>query len=250
MLTYPGFHLVFVVPPILLLGWSLRRRAGRGLGARRPLLAAAGLVLMALFALAYTTPWDNFLIRQGVWWYGEGAVYARLGDAPLSEYLFFLLQPVMAALWLYHLSPSPTDETPINARGAGALAGLSLTAVGNALWTTAPGYYLGAILVWAGPVLTLQWFIGGPYLWRVRRTVALAVAAPTVYLWCADRVALGLGVWTISTDLSTGLAPLGLPVEEAIFFLVTNTLVVQGIVLLFWVADRLPSLPELRRSTA
>jgi len=248
VLTYPGFHLVFVVPPILLLGWSLRRRPERGLGAGRPRLAAAGVVVMALFALVYTTPWDNFLIRRGVWWYGEGSVYARVGDAPVSEYLFFVLQPTMTALWLYHLSPDPTDERPVNARAAGALVGLSLTGVGNALWTTGAGYYLGATLVWAGPVLAFQWFVGAPYLWRVRPTVALAVAVPTAYLCLADRIALAFGIWTISGDLSTGVTLLGLPLEEAVFFLVTNVLVVQGIVLLFWAVDRLSPFPRPRWS--
>ena len=48
----------------------------------------------------------------------------------------------------------------------------------------------------------------------------------------ADRIAIGLGIWYIAEPTKTGFEPLGLPIEEAIFFLITNVLVVQGLLLL------------------
>ena len=71
-----------------------------------------------------------------------------------------------------------------------------------------------------------------------RRTVALGVAVPTVYLWIIDRIALATGIWHISPTYTTGIALFGLPIEEALFFLVTNLFVVQGLVLFRWVVDR------------
>jgi lycopene beta-cyclase len=66
---------------------------------------------------------------------------------------------------------------------------------------------------------------------RMPGTVAAAVAVPTLYLWAADRVALALGIWSIAPEHITGVHLFGLPLEEAVFFLVTNVLVVQGVLL-------------------
>ena len=50
-------------------------------------------------------------------------------------------------------------------------------------------------------------------------------------------VSISLGLWTISPETTVGIAPFGLPIEEAVFFLVTNLLVVQGLVLYWWLVD-------------
>lgn len=57
----------------------------------------------------------------------------------------------------------------------------------------------------------------------------LPVILPTLYLWVIDTIALRRGTWSIEsgTKLGINLWP-GLEVEEAVFFLVTNTLVVFG----------------------
>ena len=106
-----------------------------------------------------------------------------------------------------------------------------MAALGLLALTTEAGTYLGLILVWAMPILALQWGFGGDLLWARRRTFAWAVALPTLWLWVADRYAIGVGIWWISPDRTLGWAPLGLPVEEATFFLVTNLLVVGGVLL-------------------
>jgi hypothetical protein len=235
-LTYLGFHLVFTLPPLLLL-----LRAAPRLPAARRRVSLTGLVGITLLALVYTTPWDNFLIEQGVWWYGEGTVVARIWAAPVEEYLFFVLQPAIAGLFLYTMGFSPAfdpDDTRYPPRVAGAVGFLALTGAGAALLVVPGGYYLGAILLWACPLLALQWGVGGGYLVRRRREWPVAVAIPTLYLWFADRVAIGLGVWTISETHTLGVELVGLPVEEAAFFLVTNLLVVQGLVLFEWVMHR------------
>ncbi|HEU4455762.1 MAG TPA: lycopene cyclase domain-containing protein, partial [Longimicrobium sp.] len=61
-MSYLAFHAVFILPPLLLLGWTQRKRLQR-------IHARAGLFLlvMAVVALVYTTPWDNYLVRIGVW---------------------------------------------------------------------------------------------------------------------------------------------------------------------------------------
>ncbi|MEZ3115994.1 lycopene cyclase domain-containing protein [Halobaculum sp. MBLA0147] len=237
-LPYLLFHVLFVLPPLALL---FARRPS--LPPRRRLLSGVGLGLMATVAFLYTTPWDNYLIELGVWWYGDGVVTARVWAAPVGEYLFFVLQTVLTGTWLYHVDFDPTPvpgDFAATPRVVGALAWLSLAGAGAVMllvlgqrWT-----YLGAILVWAAPIVALQWAVGGTYLLRAWRPWVVGVGVPTLYLWGIDRLAIGLGVWTISAEFSTGLKLLGLPIEEAVFFLVTNLLVVYGLVLFEWVMER------------
>ncbi|CAJ51148.1 lycopene cyclase domain-containing protein [Haloquadratum walsbyi] len=231
-LSYAGFHVLFTLPPLAYLfvfGTTPTRRVAR-----------VGIILMTVVAVIYTTPWDNYLIQRGVWWYGPGDIFARIWKAPVGEYLFFILQPILTGLWVTTLTPDATyrngdfDRRP---RTLGALVWLGFGIIGTVLLTVESGFYLGAILAWACPVVALQWAVGGGYLTRRWREWSLAIAIPTVYLWMIDSIAIALGVWTISDQYSTGINLLGLPIEEAVFFLITNILIVYGLILFEWIID-------------
>lgn len=238
-LSYLGFHLVFLAPLlfVLVLAVSLRR-----LRLPRARVQWAGVAVLVAVAVLYTIPWEVALIGRGVWSYGEGTVLARLWGIPYEELLFILVQPVVSALWLYQFtepSDRPLAVAPVR-RALGALAGVAICGVGVALFVRGgTTTYLGALLGWAGPVFAIQWAFGWPYLVAKRRTVAIGVGLPTLYLCAADTVAIGVGIWELSPDYTTGLAFAGLPLEEALFFLCTNLFVVQGLVLWLWLADRL-----------
>lgn len=218
-MSYLGFDLLFVALPaaLLLLGAPLRPLAGP---------AAA----LASTALLWTAPWDEHLVRTGVWTYDPGAVVARLGSVPVEEYLFVVLEVLLvgavaarAGLLVPRLHlPAPRRPGAL-AWIAVALAGLALTLVGGHL------RYLGLLLLWIGPPMALQRAIAGDVL-RSRRTTRAGVALPTaLWLCAADRLALADGVWAISPASSTGLTLAGLPVEEALFFLLTCVLVTDGL---------------------
>jgi lycopene cyclase domain-containing protein len=91
--------------------------------------------------------------------------------------------------------------------------------------------YLILFFGWVAPVLAIQWHAGRRILPARWRTVTLATLIPTIYLAAADRYALGAGIWQLSPDHTTGIAIFGLPLEELLFFLVTNLIVVQSVVL-------------------
>jgi lycopene cyclase domain-containing protein len=233
-LTYLEFLAGFVAVPLLVLGLATRRR--RVPSHVRPL---AVMTVVGL-ALAWTIPWDNYLIGVGVWEYGPGRVWRVLWRAPVEEYLFIAAQPVLAACWL-HLVSGPVHDEPgmtWRQRGGGALAGLLVTALGLVATTRGATFYLGAIIAWAGPVLALQWAVGWRYLLARGRTIVVGVGVPTAYLSVADAIALHLGIWRLEPAYTTGLAIGGLPVEEALFFLVTTLLVCQGLLLYPWVIAR------------
>lgn len=236
-MSYLTFHLLFTLPPIAALALTLPRPlAGRG-GPR----ARYGIPLIALIAFVYTTPWDNFLVASEVWSYGPERVLATIGYVPVEEYAFFLLQTILTGLLLYHLL-TQVDEAPrcpsatashraVRLVGAGFF--LALSALGAALLVSGwmPGRYAGLILVWAGPVLAALWAFGGNVAWQMPGVFLTAVLVPTVYLWCADAIALRAGTWHIAAPTSLGAQFLGLPVEEAVFFLMTNLMVVLGLLL-------------------
>jgi hypothetical protein len=60
---------------------------------------------------------------------------------------------------------------------------------------------------------------------------------PAVYFWIVDRIAIGMGTWYLSSELTTGVAVLGLPIEEMLFFTSANLMTVNGLVLFEWVLD-------------
>ncbi|WP_380674423.1 lycopene cyclase domain-containing protein [Salinigranum sp. GCM10025319] len=207
-LTYLGFHAVFLLPPLVALTVAVAR-VRRRFDAREWRARWVGFAVLATVALAYTTPWDNYLIERGVWWYGENAVVATVWLAPVEEYLFMLLQPLVVVLWLALLasrSPSPPATVAVTRRQrlGGVLAGGVVLAVGLVCLLESRTYYLGAILAWAGPVLALQWGFGWPVLWATRRTLTLGVAVPTLYFWLADWVAIELGIWVHLGDVHDG----------------------------------------------
>ena len=233
-MTYLQFHLLFVVPPVVLLFSGVRRSLAR-LGRRGwPALWAVPLI-----ALIYTTPWDAHLIRSGVWSYGEDRVLGALWGVPFEEYAFFVLQPLLTGMVFYRflarlleVDASPVlERSPRAVRRAGAALALAWVVTGLALLQRPEGTYMGLILVWAMPVIAGMWWWKGDLIWRWKAATIPGVIIPTVWFWIADRLAIKAEVWHISEDFTLGWNPTGLPVEEATFFLVTNMLVVAGLVL-------------------
>jgi len=242
-MTYLQFHLAFTLP---WLAWLLagaiaavrgKRPVAGGLG--RDPAAWLGIGALSLVALGYTWPWDRALIGQGVWGYPPGRVLATIGGVPLEEVAFFLIQTWLVGLTAFAVGrgrrwgAAAGDPSPIGSwvRWGAAAAALGVAGVGLLLWPTEPGRYLGLVLVWSMPVIAVQWAFGGDLLWGRRRALALAVGLPTAWLWLADRLAIGWSIWWISPDLTVGWRPFGLPVEEAVFFLLASLLVAGGVLL-------------------
>src|SRR5690606_9009452 len=91
--------------------------------------------------------------------------------------------------------------------------------------------YLALALAWALPPIALQLATGADILWRHRRLVAAALLPPVLYLSAADALAIGAGTWTIAPGQSLEIFIGGLPLEELVFFGLTSTLLVFGMVL-------------------
>ncbi len=253
-MTYFGFLLRYVVIPLVVMAaisiWDWRR-----LG-RFPAWASASpawlaVLLHAIIALVYTTPWDNYLVATRVWWYDPDLVTGvTLGWVPIEEYTFFVLQSLLTGLvvlaLLRRLQPDRRAVQQFRAirwsvTGLVAvlwLASLVVLAVGPRAYT-----YLAIQWAWGLLPILIQVAFGADILWRYRNSVLLSLGSTTLYLASADALAIFEGTWTIDPEQSLHILLGGiLPLEEATFFLITNTLLVFGITLLL-APDSLARLP-------
>ncbi len=239
-MTYLQFHYLWTFPLLIgLLLWAYFKM--RNLKT----IWRTGILVHILLALTYTTPWDNFLIARSVWTYPADRVVGVWGYVPYEEYLFFVLQTVICALSLYlawFVSKRSFDgdlylveNTMSSSKRARLLGGvffllITVLSVWGLFYDSS--FYLSLIFVWASPVFALQWFVGGDSLWRERRMAGTVLLLNSGYFWVADAFALKQGIWSISEQYTLGWQVAGLPLEEALFFMVTSLLVIQGLTLL------------------
>ena len=245
-MTYFGFLLRFLVIPIFVLLWLVLRNDRSdssipGFRTGKALWKAIGVHV--LLAVVYTTPWDNYLVATRVWYYNPQLVTGIVfGYVPIEEYTFFVLETILSGLWWWFLA----RRLPLRAEQSSfkpnkpliVVAALTLIAIwivatvllffGNPSWT-----YLSIILFWALPAILPQLLFGADILWHYRRLVGLAILVPGTYLSLMDIVALRDTTWSISPTQTTGVLFFGiLPLEEALFFLITNVLIIFGMTLL------------------
>lgn len=258
-MSYFGFLLRFVLLPLLVFsgfGWLDRKRGKKLPRAFTGLPPETALLGHVAVAVAYTTPWDNYLVATKVWWYDHKLVKGIiLGAVPLEEYVFFVLQTLLTGQWMLTLARYlPVNEArpkypwAIRLGMGGALAAVWAGAVVTLLRGPKSRTYLAITLVWALPPIIFQSFFGGDILWQHRRLVALGVVPTTLYLGLSDALAIDSGTWKINPEKTTGVNLGGkLPLEEGLFFLVTNTLIGLGMTLVLArdSRDRVP--PFLRR---
>ncbi|KXJ94155.1 Phytoene synthase [Microdochium bolleyi] len=229
----------------------------RPLLTRLDLLKTAALCTVAFVA---TVPWDSYLIHNGIWTYPPDAIIGpRLFAIPIEELFFFIIQTYITAM-LYTLLNKPTFHPQFltneasastrmrQGRAAGQFFLAICIAVGAFLVVKGgQGTYLGLILMWACPFLLLTWTFSGYFLFNLPTVcIATPIIAPTIYLWVVDELALGRGTWAIESGTKLGWCLWGsLEIEEATFFLVTNVLIVFGMVAFDRGLAVLTTFPEL-----
>ncbi len=243
-MTYFGFLLRFLVIPILIfLGityWDNRNhRQIRDFRNGRAVWIA--IAVHIALAVIYTTPWDNYLVATGVWYYNPDLVTGKLiGYVPIEEYTFFVLETILSGLWWWFLarriSPPKTDFKPdkrLVYLSTCILVPIWLISAYLFLFGAPKWTYLSIILFWALPAILPQILFGADILWYYRKLVFWGILVPGLYLSLMDIVALTDTTWSISKTQTTGILFFGiLPLEEVLFFFITNVLIVNGMTLL------------------
>jgi len=246
-MTYFGFLLRFLLVPILVfLGitfWDHKRdKQISGLRSGRAAWTAIGLHV--ILAVLYTAPWDNYLVATGVWYYNPKLVSGLLiGYVPIEEYTFFVVETILAGLWWwflarrFSLTPNPNRQFLRNRKLIYLSTCILISAwflftylffFGDAKWT-----YLSIIFFWALPPVIIQLLFGADILWHYRKLLFWAILVPGTYLSLTDIVALKETTWSIAQSQTTGVLFFGiLPLEEVIFFFITNVMIAFGLTLL------------------
>ena len=251
-MTYFDFLFRFLFIPILIFLaitiWDNRNNKQIS-GFRNGCAVWVAIGIHILLAVIYTTPWDNYLVATNVWYYNPDLVTGFvLGYVPIEEYTFFVLETILSGLWWWFLarriSPLPAGE------GLGVredfqpnkkliylstctlitlwLISTYLFFLGDTKWT-----YLSITLFWALPAILPQLLFGADILWHYRKLVALGILVPGTYLSLMDIVVLRETTWSISPSQTTGILFFGiLPLEEVVFFFITNVLIIFGMTLL------------------
>ena len=243
-MTYFGFLLRFLFFPILIFlaiaYWDNKKnkQIQRFRGGR---VVWIGIAIHVLLAVIYTTPWDNYLVATGVWYYNPKLVAGLvIGYVPIEEYIFFVVETILSGLWWWflvrRLSP-PSHEFKPNKTLVYAS-----TCILVFLWILAtflffsdnqPLTYLSITFVWALPAILPQFLFGVDILWHHRKLVFWGIVIPGTYLSFMDILALKEATWSISPSQTTGILFFGiLPLEEVVFFFITNVLIIFGMTLL------------------
>lgn len=243
-MTYFGFLLRFLFVPILIflaITFLDNKKAKQIDGFRNGRAVWVAIGIHVLLAVMYTTPWDNYLVATGVWYYNPNLVTGIVfGYVPIEEYTFFVVETVLAGLWWWflarRLSP-PSIEFKSNKKLVqfSSIALVVVWIIFTYLFFSDndPMTYLSIILFWALPAIFPQLLFGADILWHYRKLAFWAIMVPGTYLSLIDIAALSDTTWSISPSQTTGILFFGiLPLEEVVFFFITNILITFGMTLL------------------
>jgi lycopene beta-cyclase len=169
-----------------------------------------------LIALTYTTPWDNYLVATGVWYYNPDLVTGIvIGYVPIEEYTFFVVETILAGLWWWFLarrSPLPREriqtqqKTRLRLSGRRTCFTLDLSSPicssSATQWT-----YLSIILFWALPAI-LPNCCSARISSGITANWSFGRSCPGAYLSLMDIVALTDTTWSISRNRQQGFSSL------------------------------------------
>ena len=107
-------------------------------------------------------------------------------------------------------------------------------------WIPQNTYYLVHLLLWMGPVLLMQGAVALKILWRHRWILTKVTLVLGTYLIATDVLAVAWGIWYFDKNLILGFNPLGVPIEEWLFFYLTVLLCAQSFIMFLPDRYRIP----------
>ncbi|KAG0151036.1 hypothetical protein CROQUDRAFT_651553 [Cronartium quercuum f. sp. fusiforme G11] len=259
LMTYWVFHLCFTLPPAFTLHALLK-----------PILSTGDtfrFFFLSTIAVLYTLPWDSYIIHHKAWSYAPWAVTATIFKVPIEEVFFFVIQtiltgylytlftfPLLPALYLLPAPNTFATRHPVLWAILRWTPSLVFAGLGILSWTICQTgthlFYLTCIGFWAMPICSFLWAIAGDHVLLRPSSIFWSTIIPTIYLCSVDTIALRRGIWSISAPTSLGIFVWpDLPLEEAIFFLVTNFVLVLGLAALEKTEAIADTWPELVSST-
>jgi len=199
---------------------------------------------ISLISLLYTTPWDNFLVANKIWWYDPNLISGYLiGYVPLEEYTFFVLETFFVGLISFLMIQFKFIKFPETIKLGFSFRKFITLSIISIIWLSSliilvagsPNYkYLTLIIVWALIPIGVLLIIGWDLIIKNIKNLSISIFLIGGYLSLTDLYAISLGIWTINPKNILNFNFLSLPFEEALFFYVTTLLVVFGTIITYY----------------
>ncbi len=234
-MTYSEFLLIFTIAPILILAVALRKD-----------IKAAHiktLLLVSLIAFVATSAWDNFAVYSGIWMFPpEKTLGLYLYYVPVEEYAFFFLQTYLTGLvqllilFRENRHHKPADKVQTHAAIFSLIvfpliANFSISADEIIRLPFGNWNYLFHLFAWSGFFVLVQLVFGWSKIKKNLKIIILPTLIMTIYFSLADAISIGNGIWSFDPEQTIGTKLGNVPVEEILFFLMTNLLITEAMVL-------------------
>ncbi len=99
---------MFNLPLIAILLWAGRKRLTA--------THVKWIGVVCAIVVAFSFPWDSWAVARRIWEFDETKVWFRIGNLPVEEVLFFLLETIVVSLITIHFLPAP-EVAPVRDQG-------------------------------------------------------------------------------------------------------------------------------------
>ncbi|SHK23039.1 lycopene cyclase domain-containing protein [Alicyclobacillus tolerans] len=248
-MSYLSFLLTFILSANILLFLLLQKRK-RGAKYDSPIQwnhrnRRLLFILLFIIIILYTTPWDSFLIHKGVWNYHRNQVIGiTVYGVPIEEITFYILQTILILQWFTLIQFNiPVLHPQMYSKWKTRLASIIIWVFWFGIAITlyfvlnhrlsSHLTYLSLLGSWALFPLGIQMLYNAKLLLANSKLLFWVIFPPTLYLSVCDSVAIHQGIWYFHQSRILDLTVYGVPIEEIIFFLLTNTLVSWSAILVW-----------------
>jgi lycopene cyclase domain-containing protein len=222
-MTYLEFLLIFTVLPISILVFFLRKYIDA--------VYLKWLFVVSLIAFFATAGWDNYAVYSGIWHFPENKTLGiKIFFVPVEEYMFFFLQTYTTGLvQLIFLK----KNIKLNLNNVSLiLVPLLIFSAKDVLSLPFGNFnYLFHLFSWGGFFILVQIIAGRKKITGNLSLILIPSLIMTLYFSFADSVSIGQGIWDFDPFQTTGIRVFNIPLEEILFFLVTNILITEAMIL-------------------
>ena len=222
-MNYIEFLFLFTVIPVIILAIFLRKYLD--------IVYVKWLLIVSVIAFAATAGWDNYAVYSGIWHFPEDKTLGiKLFYVPVEEYLFFFLQTFTTGLVQLFFIKKNID---INIKKSIFLLIPLLFFQTNEILKLPFGNlnYLFHLFSWGGFFIIIQIFAGRKKIINNIFLIVMPSLIMTLYFSIADSISIGQGIWEFDPLQTTGIRLYNIPLEEILFFLVTNILITEAMIL-------------------
>lgn len=247
-MTYLEYLLLFIILPLLIVMGMIIINRHKQKEINNILSFIISVSLLSVIALVYTTPWDNYLVQHGIWYYDTTKILGIVfGYVPLEEYTYFILETILVSSVVFFMIQIGYIEIPEHisfkiSKSKGILLSVLIISWIICLFSFIKGIipmlYIDLLLLWGIPPILFQLLVGWELIGSNKSIIIPTIFVLGFYLSTTDFIAIQQGIWTISATFTIGINFVLLPLEEVVFFYITVILIVFGYIQFHYFVNR------------